>query len=98
MPKPEDLRFKTKADWKYVGKERQIYDLRDIATGKAQFGLDIYRDGMVFASIEHPPVVGGKVKTLDDKAALAVKGVLRDRDPRRRQAARACSSRSAAWP
>ncbi len=76
VPKAEDLRFKTKADWKYVGKEQPIYDLSDITTGKAQFGLDIYRDGMVFASIEHPPVVGGRVRTLDDTAARAVKGVL----------------------
>ena len=28
-----------------------------------------------YASIEHPPVVGGTVKSVDDKAALAVKGV-----------------------
>ena len=75
VPKKEALAFKPKTAWKYVGKERQIYDLNNIATGKAEFGLDVYRDGMVFASVEHPPVVGGTVKSLDDKAALAVKGV-----------------------
>ena len=77
VPKPEELKFKAKTDWKYVGKEQHIYDLHDITTGKAQFGLDVYRDGMLFASIEHPPVVGGKVQTLDDSAARAVKGVLK---------------------
>jgi len=71
----ETLKFKPKAAWKFVGKERPIYDLNNIATGKAEFGLDVYRDGMVFASIEHPPVLGGTVKTLDDKDALTVKGV-----------------------
>ena len=30
---------------------------------------------MVFASIEHPPVLGGTIKSLDDKDALTVKGV-----------------------
>jgi isoquinoline 1-oxidoreductase beta subunit len=30
---------------------------------------------MVYASIEHPPVVRGSVKSLDDSGALAVKGV-----------------------
>ena len=50
--------------WKFVGQERSIYDLADITTGKAPFGLDIYREGMVFASIEHPPVVGGWVTLL----------------------------------
>jgi len=75
VPTKDALKFKSKDQWKYVGKERQIYDLNNIATGKAEFGLDIYRDGMVYASVEHPPVVGGTVKSLDDKAALAVKGV-----------------------
>ena len=32
-------------------------------------------DGMVYASIEHPPVLGGKVKSYDDKAPLQVQGV-----------------------
>lgn len=74
-PDPKTLQFKPKSAWKFVGKERQIYDLRDIVTGKAQFGHDVVRDNMIFASVEHPPVVGGKVKFVDDKAARAVKGV-----------------------
>jgi isoquinoline 1-oxidoreductase beta subunit len=75
VPKKETLTFKPKTALKFVGRERPIYDLNNIATGKAEFGLDVYREGMVFASVEHPPVVGGTVKSLDDKAALAVKGV-----------------------
>ncbi len=49
--------------------------LNDICTGKAIFGMDAHRDGMVYASIEHPPVYGGKVKSFDDKEALQVRGV-----------------------
>jgi isoquinoline 1-oxidoreductase beta subunit len=75
VPKPEQLQFKPKTAWKFVGKDTSIYDLSNIVAGKAQFGLDVYRDGMVFASIEHPPVLGGTAKSVDDKAALAVKGV-----------------------
>ena len=41
VPAKETLTFKPKSAWKFVGKEREIYDLRDIATGKAPFGLDI---------------------------------------------------------
>ena len=52
---------------------------------------------MVYASIEHPPVVGGSVKSLDDKAALAVKGVRQTVTLDRRRSRRSCSSRSAAW-
>ena len=65
-PAAETLRFKPKTEWKFVGQERPIYDLADITTGKAPFGLDIYRDNMVVASIEHPPVVGGTVKSVVD--------------------------------
>jgi isoquinoline 1-oxidoreductase beta subunit len=77
VPAPETLKFKSKSEWKFVGQERPIYDLNDITTGKAPFGLDVYRDGMVFASVEHPPVVGGTIKTVDDKEALKVRGVQR---------------------
>jgi isoquinoline 1-oxidoreductase beta subunit len=75
VPSPETLQFKPKTAWKLVGKQTSTYDQSDIITGKAQFGLDVYRDGMVYASIEHPPVLGGTVKSLDDKDALTVKGV-----------------------
>ena len=75
VPKDADLVFKPRSEWKFVGQERGIYDLKDITTGKAPFGLDTFREGMVYASIEHPPVVRGTVKSLDDSGALAVKGV-----------------------
>jgi isoquinoline 1-oxidoreductase subunit beta len=75
VPKPEELQFKPKTAWRMVGKDTATYDQKDIVTGKAQFGLDVYRDGMVYATVEHPPVLGGTAKSVDDKAALAVKGV-----------------------
>src|SRR5450631_976106 len=37
--------------------------------------MDARVNGMVYASIEHPPVFGGKIKTLDDQDALKVAGV-----------------------
>ena len=50
-------------------------DLEKLCTGKATFGMDARIDGMVYASIEHPPVFGGKVKNVDDQEALKVAGV-----------------------
>ncbi|HVW08821.1 MAG TPA: molybdopterin cofactor-binding domain-containing protein, partial [Bryobacteraceae bacterium] len=75
VPKPETLQFKPKSEWRYIGKGEPIIDLADICTGKATYGMDVRREGMLYASIEHPPVMGGKVRSLDDKAALQVKGV-----------------------
>jgi isoquinoline 1-oxidoreductase beta subunit len=75
VPKADQLQFKPKTAWRLVGKQTSTYDQTDIVTGKAQFGLDIFREGMVHASIEHPPVLGGTVKSVNDKEALAVNGV-----------------------
>ncbi len=75
VPKAEDLQFKPKSAWRFVGKDTAIYDQTDIVTGKAQFGHDVFRDGMVHASIEHPPVFGGSVRRVDDSEALKVRGV-----------------------
>lgn len=75
VPNPADLQFKPKTAWTLVGQETSAYDQLDIVTGRALFGLDVFREGMVHASIEHPPVLGGTVRALDDKDALAVRGV-----------------------
>jgi isoquinoline 1-oxidoreductase beta subunit len=75
VPKKEELQFKPRSAWRYVCKGQTCYDLEDICTGKAKFGMDAHLDGMVFASIERPPVLGGEVKSYDDKAPLEVKGV-----------------------
>ena len=75
VPKAESLQFKPKTAWRLIGQETSTYDQQDIVTGKAQFGLDVFRDGMVYASIEHPPVLGGTVKSVNDAEARAVKGV-----------------------
>ncbi|MDQ1474206.1 MAG: isoquinoline 1-oxidoreductase subunit beta [Bryobacterales bacterium] len=75
VPKPEAVQFKPKSEWRYIGKEQQIADLADICSGKAVFGMDVKRPGMLYASVERPPVMGGKVQSFDDKEALKVRGV-----------------------
>ena len=75
VPAADSLQFKPKTAWRLIGQETSTYDQQDIYTGKAQFGLDVYREGMVYASIEHPPVLGGSVKSVNDAEARAVKGV-----------------------
>ena len=75
VPKKEELQFKPKSAWRYIGKGATSYDLADMCTGKAGYGMDARLEGMVYASVEHPPVLGGKVKSYDEKAPLQVKGV-----------------------
>jgi isoquinoline 1-oxidoreductase subunit beta len=75
VPKKEDLKLKPRSAWRYIGKDASLYDLEDICTGKAIYGNDAHVEGMVYASIEHPPVLGGTVKTYDHDAPLKVAGV-----------------------
>jgi isoquinoline 1-oxidoreductase subunit beta len=76
VPKKEELKFKTPAEYRYVGKPLPTIDRDNITAGKGTFGIDAKMPGMVYASIERSPVFGGKLKTFDDKDAKAVKGVL----------------------
>jgi isoquinoline 1-oxidoreductase beta subunit len=75
VPKAEELKLKSPDEWRYIGKGVPNYDLKDMCTGKAVYGQDVRMDGMLYASVAHPPVLGSTVKTLDDKAALGVAGV-----------------------
>jgi isoquinoline 1-oxidoreductase beta subunit len=75
VPKKEQLKLKSPAEYRYVGKSVPIADLDDILAGHAVFGMDARMPGMVYASIERPPVFGGKLKTYDDAEARKVRGV-----------------------
>ncbi|MGO9846009.1 MAG: molybdopterin cofactor-binding domain-containing protein [Methylocella sp.] len=78
VPKKEDipLPLKKRSEWRYIGKEsNSLFDVPEIVTGQAIFGMDATMPGMVYASVEHPPVLGQKIASYDDKAALKVSGV-----------------------
>ncbi len=75
VPSRDELKFKPKSAWRYIGKGEVSYDLDALVTGKAIYGMDARVDGMVYASVERPPVLGGKVKSYDDKEALKIAGV-----------------------
>ncbi len=78
VPAFEELTFKTDDQFRYMGKgEVPIYDLHDITTGKARYGADITLDGMKFAAVARPPVVGARVESVDDSDAMKVPGVER---------------------
>ena len=75
VPKKEDLKFKSPAEYRYVGKDMPIIDLEDLTMGRGKFGMDAKMPGMVYASIERPPVFGGKLASVDDTEARKVRGV-----------------------
>jgi isoquinoline 1-oxidoreductase beta subunit len=63
-------------DYRIVGKPQDNKEVRDIITGKAQFGSDLQMPDMRYAVILRSPVLNGTVASVDDTAARAVKGVL----------------------
>ena len=75
VPKKEEIKLKSPQEWRYIGKPAPGYDVTDVCAGKPLFGMDIRVDGMLYAAIAHPPVLGGKVKSVDDSATLKVVGV-----------------------
>ena len=76
VPGKDDLRFKPRNKWRYIGKPALPVDIDDILTGKAVYGVDARIEGQVFALIKRPPVVGGKVKSFDAEKARKMPGVV----------------------
>jgi isoquinoline 1-oxidoreductase beta subunit len=77
LPAGDRLRLKDPSQFRYMGKEIPIVDLRDMTMGKAIYGQDLQHDGMRVAVIARPPVYGGQVATLDSAEAEKVPGVER---------------------
>src|SRR6185369_12149213 len=67
LPGTEELRYKTPSEFRYIGVGVPIVDLADICTGKAVYGIDARMPGMLHASIERSPVLGGTLKSYDDR-------------------------------
>jgi isoquinoline 1-oxidoreductase beta subunit len=77
VPPRDQVRLKQPAEFRYIGKEVPIVDLFDITTGRAKYGIDQVLPGLKHAVIARPPVYGGRVGSVDGRAAEAVPGVER---------------------
>lgn len=77
VPSKELIQLKDASQLRYIGKDivRGI-DMANMVTGRAQYGIDIRLDGMAYAVIARPPVVGGKLVSVDKTAAMKITGVL----------------------
>lgn len=76
MPDPTKVRLKTEKEFRLIGKDVKLTGHENIAQGKAIYAQDIQLPDMLVATIERPPVVGGKVKNFDDTEAKKIKGVV----------------------
>jgi isoquinoline 1-oxidoreductase beta subunit len=75
MPPPTDVKLKDPSQFKVIGKPIKRLDTADKVNGKAGFGIDARRPGMLHAVVLRCPVFGGKVATFDATKAKAMPGV-----------------------
>ena len=76
LPIPENIPLKDPKTFSLVGRRgQQRTDIPAKVNGSATFGIDVRVPGMVYAAIARSPVFGGRVKSYDARAALAVPGV-----------------------
>ncbi len=74
-PDPASVKLKEKSEWKIIGKPTRRVDNPAVASGTAQYAMDVKVPGALTAVIAMPHVFGSRVASVDDAAAKAVKGV-----------------------
>jgi isoquinoline 1-oxidoreductase subunit beta len=72
---PKDVPLKDPKNFTLIGKPLKRFDTPDKVNGKAVYGIDAMLPGMKFATLAACPVFGGKVGTVDDRAARKIPGV-----------------------
>lgn len=76
LPVPEKVTLKEAKDFKLIGKPTKRLDTAYKVNGTAEYGIDVKLPGMVYASLEQCPVIGGKPTSFDAAKAKAMPGVI----------------------
>ena len=74
---PEKPVLKKPQEYHIIGTSPQRLDIPDKVQGKTVFGMDFSLSGMCVAVVARPPAYGARYESYDEKAALAVKGVVK---------------------
>jgi isoquinoline 1-oxidoreductase beta subunit len=76
LPVPEKVALRDPGEFRIVGKRTKRLDTPAKVNGTAEFGIDVKLPGMVYASLEQCPVIGGTVKSFDAAKAKSMPGVI----------------------
>jgi isoquinoline 1-oxidoreductase subunit beta len=76
QPVPDKVSLKNPSEFRLIGKKVRRLDSRAKCDGSQKFGLDLDLPGMKLAVVAHPPVFGGRVKSIDDGETRKMGGVL----------------------
>jgi isoquinoline 1-oxidoreductase beta subunit len=72
---PADPPIKDPSQFKLIGKSHKRLDTPDKVNGVAKYGIDALPKNVKIATLASSPVFGGKVKSVNEGAALAIAGV-----------------------
>jgi len=75
VPVPASVTLKASEAFKLIGTRAKRLDAVVKVNGTVIYGIDARPDGVRFATLAQSPTFGGRLKTVDDAAATAVKGV-----------------------
>lgn len=75
IPLPQNLTLKSENDFKIIGHSQKNVDIPKIITGKPLFGIDIQKEGMLYAMIVHPPAFGLGLKSFNMDEIKKMKGI-----------------------
>lgn len=75
LPSGKDVHLKSPDQFKLIGKFDRRLDARQKVDGSSVFGIDIEREGMVYAVLVRCPHFGGALAKFDATEAKQVKGV-----------------------
>ncbi|WP_229258591.1 xanthine dehydrogenase family protein molybdopterin-binding subunit [Duganella rivi] len=75
LPAPQKIALKDAKDYKLIGKPLKRLDAKGKTDGTAQFGIDAQVKGLKVAVVAASPVIGGKLKSVNDAKARKLRGV-----------------------
>ncbi|MEH2479000.1 isoquinoline 1-oxidoreductase beta subunit [Nitrobacteraceae bacterium AZCC 2146] len=74
---PANVALKDRKDFTLIGTSAKRTDSPGKVNGSAEYGIDTKVPGMKIATVAACPVIGGKLGSVDDSKAKAVKGVIK---------------------
>ncbi len=72
---PQNPKLKTEKQFRYIGKEMPRLDMHDKVNGLADFGIDSFVPGMLYAAVARPPAYEADLASYNKEAAGSTPGV-----------------------
>jgi isoquinoline 1-oxidoreductase subunit beta len=74
VPVPEQVTLKDPGSFTLIGTSAKRLDSPMKVNGSARYGIDVRLPDMLYGALAQPPMLGGKLKSVDDSAAKGMPG------------------------